>query len=163
MVDTSDLLLVIGAMVLLSIAIINVNKTNALNDIFLMESELEYTGIVLGQNIIDEARSKSFDENCVSGTPNNVPAGFTRSSKFGGVNDGENYANFDDFDDYHGMSRTENTKHGVYQLTANVIYVSETNPNSTSNNKTLHKRLTVVVSSDFLPNQIQLSYVKTYR
>lgn len=163
MVDTSELLLVIGAMVLLSVAIINVNRTNALNDIVLMESELEYTGIAIGQDIIDEARAKAFDENCVSSTPNNVPAGFTRSSKFGGMNDSENYANFDDFDDYHGMSRTENTRHGVYQVTANVNYVSETNPNSVSNNKTLYKRMNVIISSDFLPNQIQLSYVKTYQ
>ncbi len=163
MIDTSDLLLVLGAMVILSITIININRASALNDILLMESELEYTAIALGQNFIDAARAKSFDENTVSSTPNNVPAGFTRASKFGGGNDGETFANYDDFDDFHGVSISETTEHGVYQISATVNYVSESNPGIISNNKTLHKRMNVSVSSDFLPNTIELSYVKTFQ
>jgi len=162
MIDTSELLMVLGAIVIFSVAVLNINRGVARNGTLLMESELEYTAVSLGQKIIDEARTKAFDEATVTYSPSNVPAAFTRSNRFGGANDGESFAQFDDFDDYHGLSLQDTTAHGIYTISASVAYVTENNPDTPAGGKTSFKRLDVSVSSDFLSNTITLSYLKPY-
>ena len=44
-----------------SLLAMNVNKLLYRNDVFKVETEVQYTAIALGEDIIDEARWKSFD------------------------------------------------------------------------------------------------------
>lgn len=162
MVDTSDLLLVLGAIVIFSIAVLNVNRGVTRNEVLMTEAELEYTAIALGQDLIDEARIKSFDEATVAVTPSNIPAAFSKENKFGGSNDGEVYPAFDDFDDYDGYQRQDTTAHGIYTVSASVMYVTEAAPNTDAGGKTAFKRLDVVVSSPFMDHTVTLSYLKPF-
>lgn len=162
MVDTSDLLLVLGAIVIFSIAVLNVNRGITRNQLLMTQAELEYTGIALGQDLIDEARIKAFDEATTTATPSNIPGAFSQANKFGGANDGEAYPAYDDFDDYDGYQRQDTTEHGIYRVTASVVYVTENAPNTAAGGKTAFKRLNVVVSSPFLDHDITLSYLKPF-
>ncbi len=162
MVDTSELFMVLGAIVIFSVAVINVNHGIARNELLMVEAELEYTAVALGQDLIDEARVKAFDEACVSSAPSHIPSGFTSADEFGGANDGETYPQYDDFDDYHGFTRQDTTVHGIYTTTAEVIYVTEDNPETSAGGKTCFKRLNVFVTSPFLSNAVTLSYLKPY-
>ncbi len=162
MVDSSELLMTLGAIVIFSVAVLNINRGMARNEILMMEAELEYTAVALAQDLIDEARLKAFDEESVDGNPSNIPQGFTQSNSFGGAQDGETYPNFDDFDDYHGYSRQDTTTHGVYTTSASVMYVNVNNPDVSAGGKTAFKRLDVTVTSPFLSNTMTLSYLKPY-
>ncbi|HKJ66604.1 MAG TPA: hypothetical protein VKA68_01505 [bacterium] len=162
MVDSSELLMVLGAIIIFSVAVVNVNRGIARNELLMVEADLEYTAVAIGQNLVDEARVKAFDEVSVSSAPSQVPAGFTGTNKFGGANDGETYPLFDDFDDYHNFTRTDTTVHGIYTTNATVTYVTENDPEHSAGGKTAFKRLTVVVTSPFLSNSVTLSYVKPY-
>lgn len=58
----SDLFMVLGAVVLFSILLVNINGFLFNNQKSKTTSEIEYNGIALAQDIIDQARWKSFDE-----------------------------------------------------------------------------------------------------
>lgn len=162
MVDYSEILLVLGAVVIFSIAVLNVNQSIARNDTYLMTSELEYEAVPLAQQVIDAARSSAFDEAAVSGMLYNIPSDFTSAANFGGAGEGETYPAYDDIDDYHGLSVTDTTQHGIYTINAQVMYVTESNPETDAGSKTSYKRLDVSVSSQFLPDTVRLSYVKAW-
>jgi len=162
MINVSEILLVLGAVVIFALAVLNVNQSLARNDTYLMTTELEYEAIPLGQRIIDEARSCAYDENAVSGMLYNIPSDFTSDANFGGASDGESYPAFDDFDDYHGLSITDTTQNGIYSIDATVMYVTEGNPDADAGFKTNYKRLDVAVSSQFIPDTIRFSYIKAW-
>lgn len=60
MLDRADLLLLIGAMVILGYLSLNVNHFLLTNTKVKTRTEIQYTGIALGQNIIDSARWLTF-------------------------------------------------------------------------------------------------------
>lgn len=62
MAGRSDLFMVLGAVVLFSILLLNINGFLFNNQKSKTTSEIEYNGIALAQDIIDQARWKSFDE-----------------------------------------------------------------------------------------------------
>ncbi len=123
----SDLFMVLGAVVLFSILLLNINGFLFNNQKSKTTSEIEYNGIALAQDIIDQARWKSFDE----------------------------------MTQYEGYSAVDSTESGVYDISADVVYID---PTSTNGNKTHgttdYRKLTVTVQNKFLNYPIQLSYIK---
>jgi len=163
MVDTSDLLLVLGALVIFALVTLNINTMLATNTANLTTNELDYEGVAVGQNVIDEARVLAFDESCTNGnSPSNIPQDFSNSSNFGGASEGEAYPHFDDFDDYNGYSRTDTTTHGVYTISARVMYVETANPETNAGHKTRNKRMNVTVTSPYLDHDITLYFIRSY-
>ena len=61
MSDKSQIILVIGALVIFSLLTMNVNGFLFRNDVIKVDTEVQYTAIALGQGVIDEARWKTFD------------------------------------------------------------------------------------------------------
>lgn len=167
--DYSDLIFLMGAMVLFSIFANNANDTMVRSSALLIQSEIEYSAIALTQNILDEARVKSYDHAvAISGAsemgsplPGGVPNGFTAVGSLG-PEAGETYPNFNDFDDYHNLSITRETEYGVFTVRGVVIYVTEAAPAVNAGTRTTMKRLTVTVSHPELVNPLTASYVKTY-
>lgn len=162
MIDYSDILLALGAVVLFSIVAVNTNRTLANHSRLLMESELEYTAVAKGQELIDRAKTLAFDETTVGGgVPGTIPSGFTAPAGLGTAVDNDS-AGFDDFDDYHQYTVTDTTMNGIFQLTAAVRYVSESNPDSTVAQPTLRKRLAVTITSPFLSDTLTMQTLKTH-
>lgn len=56
----ADLILVLGAMMIFSVLLLNVNRFTVHNDKVNTDIEIQYTALSLAQNVIDEARWKSF-------------------------------------------------------------------------------------------------------
>jgi hypothetical protein len=162
--DMSDVLYVMAALVLFSILATNSNAAFVRNANLQVESELEFNAIAVAQSIIDEARVKAFDENDIVNNPNELddemPV-FSQPSVLG-PESGEVYPNFDDFDDFDGLSFNRNTGYGNFTVTAEVVYVNTVNLIITTIATTTRKRLTVTVSHSNLPNDVTLIFYRTY-
>jgi hypothetical protein len=173
--DYSDLVFMMGAMVLFSLFANNANDGIVRGSTLLTQVEVEYSAIAFGQTIIDEARSRQFDEVTVPTDPDEVgivgntgllgvngyPAGFTSPQALG-RDTGETYPNLDDFDDYHDLRLVRESAYGDYAITAIVEYIDEDDFSTVSSSRTNVKRLSVTVDHPNLLNPIIIPYVKTY-
>ncbi len=173
--DYSDLVFMMGAMVLFSVFTNNANDTMLRSSILLTQVEVEYSAIAFAQGIVDEARSRAFDEVTVAPDPDDqsivgnllllggggIPNSFTSVGNLG-QDSGETYPNFNDFDDYDGLSVIRATGYGDITITATVFYVTENNVVADAGTRTTMKRLNVTASHPDLANSITIAYVKTY-
>lgn len=173
--DYSDLVFMMGAMVLFSMFANNANDSMVRSSTLLTQVEVEYSAIAFAQGIVDEARSRAFDEVTVAPDPEDrsiignllllggggIPNSFTAIGNLG-PDTGEVYPNFDDFDDYDGLSIVRTTGYGDITITAEVIYVTENNVETDAGVRTTMKRLNVTATHPDLANPITISYVKTY-
>lgn len=169
--DMSDILYLMAGMVLFSILVNNSNIAFVRNSTLQAETEIEFNAIAVAQSIIDEAKTKAFDQ-VVAGNygtllnqdvlpSSQIPSAFTAPSSLG-PESGEVYPNFNDFDDYHGLNLTRATGFGNYQVTATVFYVNPNNPETNIGARSINKRLMVTVTHPMLQSPISLTYIKTY-
>ncbi len=170
-----NLLITVGALALLSILILTVNNNIMNNEVSLTESEIVITGVSLAQSLIDEIKTKAFDQVEITGTinsPNDLSSTL-------GPESGENISmpdtsgnqvfasltTYNDVDDYNGYSRLVNTDIAEnFLLTCQVQYVSVSNPENVSGSRTYCKRISVTVTSPFfttLPS-VQIRSAVTY-
>lgn len=173
--DYSDLVFMMGAMVLFSIFANNANDTMVRSSTLLTQVEVEYSAIAFAQGIVDEARSRAFDQVTVAPNPEDrsivgnsrllggaqVPGVFAAPANLG-PETGETYPNFNDFDDYHGLSIIQTTGYGDITITASVFYVTENSIGTDAGVRTTMKRLNVTANHPDLANPITIAYVKTY-
>lgn len=173
--DYSDLIFMMGAMVLFSLFANSANDGMVRGNTLLVQVEVEYSAIAMGQTIIDEARSKAFDRVTVPTDPDEFniigntgllgssgyPQGFTAPNSLG-KESGEVYPAFNDFDDYNNLTLTRASEYGDYSITGRVYYVRIEDPTTAVSAKTNLKRLEVTVNHPNLLNPIVISYVKTY-
>lgn len=170
MTGYSEVLQVIGAMVIFSLILMTSNSMMLRNTNMEMESELEYEVIALAQDLIDEAKVKQFDSNTSDPLPpSKVPSGFTEVSGLGpaGTSAEDERHEFNDFDDYNGWSDTIETAQGEFSINTEVFYVNESTfaPSSTP---TRFKKLRVIITSEYLRTatdslrEYQFDYIKNY-
>lgn len=162
--DMSDVLYVMAAVVLFSILANNSNAAFVRNSTLQVESELEYNAIAVAQSFIDEARIKAYDKNDVGNDRNEIDDDmptFSQPSALG-PEAGESYPNFDDFDDFDGLNISRNTGYGNYNVSITVVYLNPLNLNISTIVTTIKKRMTVTVSHNNLPNDVTLTFIRTY-
>jgi len=165
MTGYSDVIQVIGAMVIFSLVLLNVNKFMMSRDLQRTDTRMEYNAISHAQDIIERAQQLAFDAFTADGSiPKNIPGDFTSC----GSGSGESVpADFNDFDDYDGYTTTvkdpSNGTDVLYTIDTKVCYVSDSDYTTcTGGAKTTHKRMTVTVSSPYIRNNITLSFIKSY-
>ena len=159
--DFSDLIYIMGAMVIFGLLLISVNQSMMRNNLITVGNEEEYTAIALANGILEEARVLLFDhkdDGCDIGD-------LTESGGLGPVS-GEAYnslgsSTFNDFDDYNGLQLTVTTDSGVFNISAEVFYVDWNTPDVEVFTRTTHKRMEVTVTGNNLDNNIVLSYIKS--
>jgi len=155
-------MLVLGAFVLLTTLALSVHRAILQNQDAADEAQYGIPAMALAQSIIEEASAKAFDEEVTGTPPPNLPDGFTQPSELG-PEAGESYPNFDDVDDYDGLSVQDTTSVGAtYTITASAYYVEVSAPDSAVSYPTFFKRLDVTVSSPFLSRPITLSHLFSY-
>lgn len=155
----------IGAMVIFSLILLSATSMMQRNTYMQIEGELEQEVVALAQDIIEEGRTKEFDEVSVDATapPAAIPGDFVVPSNLGpetsGTQNDDLNGNgevsrheFDDFDDYNGWEDVIETEHGKFNIRAEVFYVDETNYEST-NTQTTFKKLRVYITSKYLGRQ----------
>ena len=169
--NTGEILLTIGAMLLLSILVLRVNNTLFNSGTVVTNSKLGLTAISLAQSRLEEIKSKAFDDKTVSATVSSTssltPAGSL------GHESGETYPNFDDIDDYNGFTTTDTVqinpnlpKTGsnveYFRESCSVVYVQSNSPDVTSSSQTWNKKITVSVTNSMMSDTITSSTVFSY-
>ena len=160
--NTGQMLLVLGAMMLMSMLILSSNRAVLENSDMVAQGGYRLMATSLGQAVIEEAGPKEFDEVVVGTPPTDLPSGFTAPGTLG-PDSGESYPDFDDVDDFNGLERDITAADSVgYHLSVQVGYVDAADPNTVISSRTFFKKMDVTVSSDYFPGDTVLSYIFSY-
>ncbi|MEI7674078.1 MAG: hypothetical protein WCK00_18400 [Deltaproteobacteria bacterium] len=170
-----SIVLTIGSLVLLGIFLLAANTIISENAGSADQNESLLTAMSLAQSVIDEAKTKGFDEQALAGAvtssmnltpaaslgPEGAEALAGADSLAAGV-----YAStsrFNDVDDYNNYTRLVNTPRAEgYLVSVRVQYASEFSPDSVKTFPTFCKTMTVTVSSRYLSAPVPLQYAFTY-
>lgn len=160
--NTGQMMITIGAMLFLSVMVLNVNKGFNNTTLVLTDSKLRVLAISEAMSVFEEATSKAFDAK--TDTTSLVATTSLTAVSSLGMESGETASNpkgFDDFDDYNAFKTTPRID-SIRILTANpklpfkifcqVDYVSDTAPEVVSTVRTWHKRMKIKVTSDAMVN-----------
>ncbi len=159
---TGQQLLTIAAIVLLSVLIINVYRSNSTQSSIIYENEAILEAAGLAQSMIDEIQSKAFDEKTLS-EPVAEATELTPSGLLGKDSGEIKDYQFDDIDDYNNYTRTDSLDRlGVFTTTVSVYYVQNFEPDTKTTSRTFSKRVDVSVSNFSLQNPIKMSQVISY-
>ena len=169
MIGYSEVIQTMAAMIIFSMILINANYMIQRNTLMQIDGELEQEVISLGQEIIEEARSKPFD-NETQGImpPTDIPGGFTPTGEFPTEEEQETREReqFTAFEHYHNWSEVITTPHGDFNIGVEVYYVDEDNFERVEE-QTTFKKIEVIVTSEFLrggdePRRYQLEFIRNY-
>jgi hypothetical protein len=159
--NTGQMMLATGAMVLLGTTVFTVNRNNLQHGTILRQTELGIYAVSLGTSIIQRASGMSFDEktignNSVPTTPS--PIAGLLSTSLGRDSGAANIVgptewagkdtSFDDFDDYNNFNRdTSITGVDNFHISAIVYYVNQSPPYSMSTTPTWLKQMDIAVNN----------------
>ena len=163
-------------------ALVLFHKNLVVNSVTLAaQNEMSLAAIAAGQSVIDEAKTKAFDNNTRGGVSVSDSSGLSSTmgpdstSEYGGsvpsldtlsLAGFKSSTNFDDVDDYNGYTRLVKLSPSggdVASLSVRVEYVESANPDLTvASGKSYCKRMTVTIANKYLPGNYALSYVFTY-
>ncbi|MBU1881749.1 hypothetical protein KKA08_06910, partial [bacterium] len=128
------------------------NESLMYNETTIISTNAELTAIALAQKILTEASRLDFDEETISARLTSAND-LTEDDDLG-PDGSESFPNFDDVDDYHGVTIVDSTTFPSvpFTITGNVEYVSETNPSTPSGTETFLKKLKITVTSPYMVN-----------
>jgi hypothetical protein len=159
-----QMLLALGAAILLSITILITNKNILLTEDVLYDSNFEITATSIGTSIIEDASKKKFDE--VTDTMAIDKTLPLTSPDLLGTEPGEdpdNRQEFDDFDDYNGYTFVDSTMPtALFNYKCTVQYIDETDTDKPINKKSFHKKLTIKVWSKSMKDTVWQSTIYSY-
>lgn len=187
-----QMLMVIGALTLLSIITVSINSMFIQKTITMLEAEASINAISIAQSMIDEIKLKNKNYRCPGYTQGERCSGFDERTRTNPIFDslqltpptllgpdaGEiitmpdvsipfrSVSVYDDVDDYHLYRRTVPTTFmGDFNVIDTIFYVNEINPEVRSGVQTYLKKIVVSVRH---PNMVtmrclQLSDVVVYR
>ena len=161
--NTGQTLLTLGALTLLMITILNINKILNENNDFLNQTRFGLETIALATSIIEEASQLPFDETSWDSTKLQKDlSDFTLSSNLGPDYGEINYASFDDFDDFNNYTITEQTLQNIYEISCSVHYINLSNPDNPTTSRTYYKKLLVEITNPFGTVPFTMSYIHGY-
>lgn len=161
-----QMILALGAMILLTILITNVNKNSLAVEDVMYDSNFGITATSIASSIIEDASKKRFDQVFYvdSSTVYN-PNYFTPAADLG-VDSGEVITNpktFNDFDDYDNYTTVDSTMpSAIFKVVCKVNYVNDDALDDSTNTQTYHKKITVKVSSKSMRDTMVMSSIYSY-
>jgi len=156
--NTGQMMITLGAMILLSVVILRVTNNFMHTDVLLMESKFGVLGVSLATSMMEEAKGKSFDDLSDSGSVLEL-----KDLTEIGPESGEVYPFFDDFDDYDNFVLIDSTMpSALFKLECEVDFVEPENLNGFSTKKTWHKKMIVTVTTPSSPDTIKLETIYSY-
>ncbi|MCH7774269.1 MAG: hypothetical protein IH784_07665 [Bacteroidetes bacterium] len=159
--NTGQMFLTIGALVLLSTLMLRINTNNLQTDTIRAEAQYTVLATSIITSIMEKAKSLAFDAttdtNTVTTTSQLTPASSL------GPGGGETYDTFNDFDDFNGYTKVDSTMpSAVFDIYCEVYYIQKSNLKDKYNSRTWHKKITVQVSSPFMQDTIKQSTIYSY-
>lgn len=141
--NTGQMIMTLGAMLLLAAVMLRVNTTNLTNESVRDEAQYGVLANSIATSIIEQAQSKAFDQ--VSDTSNVVSA--SQLSLVLGPEGSETEETFNDFDDYNGFTKRDTSmKSAVFDISCAVVYVEPGNILGSTSNRTYNKKITVTIT-----------------
>ncbi|MFH0990881.1 MAG: hypothetical protein V1799_12780 [bacterium] len=173
-----QMLLVLGAFAMLSTIALSINGMMIGSMQLGIEMEATMNAVSIGQSLMDEIMAKDFDENAIGSTRMYATSEATAAGSFGiesgescsgagGVGYDTTFASltkFDDVDDYHHYIRwVRDSRLGWFVDSVTIAYVNETTPTTSSGSQTFFKTITISVTNDNMPKQLNnLTHVQPY-
>jgi len=141
--NTGQMIMTLGAMLLLAAIMLRVNTANLTNESIRDDAQYGVLATSMATSIIEEAQSKAFDEKTDT---INVTA-LTQLTSVLGPESGETEATFDDFDDYNGFTKRDSTMpSATFDISCQVVYVLPDNIGGSTSNRTWNKKLIVTIT-----------------
>jgi hypothetical protein len=151
----------IGAIVLLGVLGITLNRIMANAEETKIYSESILTANSLAQEVINEVKSKKFDKNIGDEITVNV-ANLTPTAQFGAAQ-GKPVSEFTSVEEYHNHKRTVKAKRlGDFNIVVTVSYVKDNDFTQTSQSQTRTKEILVKVSNNYLLDTLRLRMYKSF-
>lgn len=169
---TGQMMLTVGAMLLLAMTILTVNRGFLTTDSSMMQNRYDIMSVSLATSIIEAAIQLPFD-NKTDGAAVTSPSSLTAVSSLG-IETGESRnlpGNFNDFDDYNcyktnpkidTVSYSGTNRTAFFSSLIRVDYVNANDPTIVSTVPTYHKRIIVKVFTPGLQDTISMSTVYSY-
>jgi hypothetical protein len=163
---TMQMFLALGAMILLTILITNVNKNSLYTEDVMYDSNFGITATSIASSIIEDASKKRFDNiYYVDSTAVYDPNHFTPAAYLG-IDSGEvitDSRTFNDFDDYDGFSGIDSTMpSAIFNFSSSVNYVNANTPDVSIGTQSFHKKITVKVWSVSMKDTMVMSSIFSY-
>lgn len=167
-------LLTLGALILIGMFMLSANSLMSDNTMAAQQNELLLTSISMAQSLIDEAKTKAFDQKSVAVAiivPDSLSATLGRDGGAEAIalpdtlspTGYQSSLHFNDVDDYNGYSRTIRTPRAEgYIVSATVHYANESAPDSLSASRTFCKTMVVTVSNSMMAGPVTLHYAFVY-
>ena len=159
--NTGQMMLTIGAMVLLATLMLRINTSNLQTDSVRAEAQYGVIATSLITSIMEKAKSLAFDAETDS---NSVTSNSQLTPVLNlGPAGGETYDTFNDFDDFNGYTKVDSSMpSAVFDISCEVFYIHPNNLKAKHNLRTWHKKITVKVSSEFMEDTIKQSSIYSY-
>ena len=161
-----QMLLALGAMILLTILITSVNKNSLYTEDVMYNSNFGITATSIASSVIEDASKKRFDN--IFYVDSSTVYDFTYFTPPAnlGVDSGEVITDprtFNDFDDYNGYTAIDSSMpSAIFNIACNVNYVNENALDDSLNNQTFHKKITVRVWSISMQDTMIMSSIYSY-
>lgn len=152
--NTGQMLLSIGGMLLVSLLYINVNKATGSRIIAIYSNEAVIEATAMAEAMFEDIQTKSFDEQTVSTVITDRT--LLTSSNSLGAESGEIFiTQFDDVDDYDQYTITDTINvMGDFSVNVTVSYIDGDDFDQTSANPTFLKQVTVTINNISLPSTL---------
>jgi MSHA pilin protein MshD len=152
--NTGQMIMALGAMLLLSTIILRVNTTNLTNESVRDEAQYGVLANSIATSIIEQAQSKAFDDKTDTSNVSTV----TELSSVLGPETGETESTFNDFDDFNGFTKRDSTMpSAVFDISCAVTYVKPDNILGSTSDRTWHKKITVTITRPVSPDSSVLA------
>jgi hypothetical protein len=141
--NTGQMIMTLGAMLLLSVIMLRVNTANLTNETIRDDAQYGVLANSIATSIIEEAQSKAFDEKTDT---INVTA-LTQLTSVLGPETGETESTFDDFDDYNNFTKRDSSMpSSIFDISCQVVYVEPGNIEGSTTNRTWNKKIIVTIT-----------------
>ncbi|MCX8056875.1 MAG: hypothetical protein N3F03_04620 [Ignavibacteria bacterium] len=155
--NSSQLILLFAALIVLSSSIILVNRASIENTDERQKAKNQLQLIIEAKNLFEEIKTKNFDEKVISMVSLNRDS-LTRPINFG--TEGESYPNFDDIDDYHNFTRDIQLENKTqFRIRVIVQYLNENDQNLISSSPTFLKMVKVICQDNFQNKLFELNQI----
>ncbi len=162
--NTGQMMLTLGALILLSTLTLRVNSSQLTTQDTMQNTKFGVLAVSVASSIMEEASEKAFDEKSVEDFIDDKKK-LTKRDKFG-ADSGENADSsntFDDFDDFDGYSIIDTSMpSAIYNVSCIVNYVDPEKTGFITNKSTWHKQLIIKVTSPSMADTIQMTKIFSY-
>lgn len=160
--NSGQMLLSIGALLLLSLTVLRVNNTILQTDSVMMDSKFGILATSIATSFIEKASKKAFDANTFEDAVSTLSE-LTPASGLGPASGETTPETFNDFDDFNGYTeQITNLPSAIFDVSCTVCYTNPTNPDGKLTTQSWNKRMTVKVSSPSSQDTIKLSTIYSY-